>query len=368
VSQTRIDLVRARLAEHGVDALIVNRYENRRWLSGVRAHDASPTATAGWVIVTPDAALFVTSFLYHGAAVVEADGVEVVEIPQDQRLHETAAEQLRRLGAKRVGFEEAWLTVQTHRELGEKLAGAAELVPIRKAVVDQLRAVKDERELASIRHAVALSDAAMEALFGELKPGMTEKEAAWFLEAHMRQHGADGMAFGPDVASGPNGAVPHHTPTDRAIQVGEPIWVDTGAVVDGYHSDVTRTVLLGRPDEQYRRLWHGVLEAQKRVIDFLRPGRGGTEADALAREFLGSVGLADAFKHGLGHGVGLQIHELPRLSRFADEDAKLAAGMTVTVEPGAYLDGWGGVRHEDLAVLTDDGVEVLTRAPKPFTL
>jgi Xaa-Pro aminopeptidase len=368
VSQARIDLVRARLNEHGVDALIVNRYENRRWLTGVRAHDASPTATAGWVIVTPDAAVLVTSFLYYGAAVVEADGVEVVEVPQDKRLHEAVAEQLQRLGTRRVGFEEAWLTVQTHRELREKLAGAGELVPIHKPVVDDLRAVKDERELASIRRAVGLSDAAMEALFGELKPGMTEKEAAWFLETHMRQRGAEGMAFGPDVASGPNAAVPHHTPTDRAIQVGEPIWIDTGAVVDGYRSDITRTVLIGSPDEQYRRLWHGVLEAQKRVVEFLRPGRRGSEADALAREYLRSVGLGELFKHGLGHGVGLQIHELPRLSRFADEDAKLAAGMTVTVEPGAYVDGWGGVRHEELTVLTDEGVEVLTRAPKPFTL
>ena len=197
---------------------------------------------------------------------------------------------------------------------------------------------------------------------------MTEAEAAWFLEAHMRQRGAEAMAFGPDVASGPNAAVPHHSPTDRRIAAGEPIWIDTGAVVDGYRSDVTRTVLLGQPDDEYRRIWHEVLEAQKRTLEFIRPGRNGRECDAYAREYLSSVGLGEAFGHGLGHGVGLQIHEEPRLSRFADEDAKLAAGMVVTVEPGAYLDGWGGVRHEELTVLTDSGLEVISRAPKPFVL
>lgn len=363
----RLAKARARLAELGVDGLIVNRYENRRWLSGVSAPDASPTATAGWLVVTRDRAVLVTSFLYYGAAVAEAEGVEVVQIPPGQRLHEAAAEQIKQLEVSRLGFDETWFTVQAHRQLVEKLEGTVELVPL-ESVVDPLRAVKDAAELATMRRAVALSDAAMEALYGELRPGMTEVEAAWFVESFMRQRGAEGMAFEPGVAAGPNAAVPHHKPTDRPIRAGEPIWIDIGAVVDGYRSDITRTVLLGEPDDQYHRIWHEVHEAQKRVLGMIRPGLTGRECDAIAREYLGSVGLGEAFGHGLGHGVGLQIHEDPRLSRHSDGDVPLLAGMVTSVEPGAYVDGWGGVRHEELVVLTDAGVEVLTRAPMPFTL
>jgi Xaa-Pro aminopeptidase len=197
---------------------------------------------------------------------------------------------------------------------------------------------------------------------------MTEAEAAWFLESFMRTRGAEGMAFEPGVAAGPNSAVPHHKPGDRPIRAGEPIWIDIGARVDGYCSDITRTVLLGQPDDQYRRLWHEVLEAQKRALDVVRPGRDGRECDAAARDYLVSVGLGDAFGHGLGHGVGLLIHELPSLSPRAEPDDKLEPGMVVTVEPGVYLAGWGGVRHEELTVLTGNGLEVLTRAAKPVSL
>jgi Xaa-Pro aminopeptidase len=218
-----------------------------------------------------------------------------------------------------------------------------------------------------MKRAIALSDQAMEALYGELKPGMTEAEAAWFLEAYMRTRGAEGMAFEPGVAAGPNSAIPHHKPSDRAIRAGEPIWIDIGARIDGYCSDITRTVLLGSPDAQYERVWREVLEAQRRSLEFVRPGRNGRECDAMARDYLVSVGLGEAFGHSLGHGVGLLIHELPTLSARSD-DKPLEPGMIVTVEPGAYLEGWGGVRHEELCVLTPDGLEILTHAPKPFTL
>lgn len=367
MSLARIEKLRAKLAGLGADGLIVNRYENRRWLSGVSARDASPTATAGWLIVAGTRAVLVTSSLYYGEAAGEADGVEVVQIAPSRQLHETVAAQVKELGVRRLGFDETWFTVRQHRELSDQLGGEAELVPLR-LVVDPLRAVKDAAELTTMRRAIALSDVAMEALFGELKPGMTEAEAAWFLEAHMRRAGAEGVSFEPGVAAGPNAAVPHHKPSDRAIRTGEPVWIDIGAVVDGYLSDITRTVLLGQPDDRYRRIWSEVREAQRRALDFMRPGRTGRECDAVARDYLGSVGLGEAFGHGLGHGVGLLIHEDPRLSRHSDGDARLEGGMVTSVEPGVYLEGWGGVRHEELVVVTDDGVEVLTRAPMPLTL
>jgi Xaa-Pro aminopeptidase len=358
--------VRARLDDLGVDGLLINRYEHRRWLSGVTAHDASPTATAGWVILSRDRAVLVTSFLYYGQAAAEADGVEVAQFPLAQRLHEAGAEQVRTLGLRRLGFEAPWLTVKTHADLTRALDGAAELVAL-EGVIEPLRAIKVAAELASVRVAVGIADRAMEALFGELRPSMTEAEAAWFLESRMRADGAEGMAFEPGVAAGPNSAVPHHKPGDRPIRAGEPIWIDIGAKVDGYCSDVTRTVLLGQPDDRYRRIWDEVLTAQRRALDFVRAGRTGKECDAVARDYLASVGLGEAFGHSLGHGVGLEIHEEPRLSRFAEQE-RLSPGMLVTIEPGAYVEGWGGVRHEELTLVTEGGLEVLTGARKPLTL
>lgn len=363
MSAARIERVRAGLAGQGLDGLIVNRYENRRWLSGVTAHDASPTAGAGWILVGRDDAVLVTTFLYYGAAVDDADGVSVVRA--EQRIHETIAGEIATRGLRRVGFDPTWFTVQMHSDLAAALDGAAELAPV-GPIVEPLRAVKDDAEVEQILVAVRLADQAMEALFGELRPGMTEVEAAWFLESYMRQRGAEGMAFEPGVAAGPNSAVPHHKPSDRPIQTGEPIWIDIGARVDGYCSDITRSVALGRADDEYRRVWQAVLDAQRKALDFIRPGRSSRECDLVARDYLGSVGLGDAFGHSLGHGVGLEIHEAPRLSRLVDEP--LEAGMIVTVEPGAYLEGWGGIRHEELTLVTADGLRVLSRASKPLIL
>ena len=347
--------------------MLVNRPDNRRWITNVSAHDASPTAHAGWVLVTRERAVLVTSFLYEGTARAEADSVEVVSFRPPTKFHERFAEVARESGARRIGFDKSWFTFGHHADLKEALGDA----PVELIATDDpifpLRAIKDETELATMKRAIALSDQAMEALYGELKPGMTEAEAAWFLEAFMRTRGAEGMAFEPGVAAGPNSAIPHHKPSDRAIRAGEPIWIDIGARIDGYCADITRTVLLGSADAQYGRVWREVLEAQRRALEFIRPGRNGKECDALARDYLGSVGLGEAFGHSLGHGVGMLIHELPTLSARSD-DKPLEPGMIVTVEPGAYLEGWGGVRHEELCVLTADGLEILTHAPKPMTL
>jgi Xaa-Pro aminopeptidase len=179
----------------------------------------------------------------------------------------------------------------------------------------------------------------------------------------MRQHGASALSFPSIVGSGPNGAMPHATAGDRVIQEGEAIVIDFGAVVEGYCSDITRTLCLGTTHDRYEEIWHLVLEAQRAAEEQLRPGMSGKEGDAIARDLFAEAGYADQFGHGLGHGVGLAIHEAPRLSRLAD-DAILEPGMVVTVEPGLYFPDWGGVRIEDIVVVHDDGVEVLTQAPK----
>jgi Xaa-Pro aminopeptidase len=195
-----------------------------------------------------------------------------------------------------------------------------------------------------------------------IEPGMTERQAAWEMEAFMRERGASKVAFDLIVAAGPNGAMAHHRPGDRVITEGDPIVIDIGCVVEGYCSDMTRTVCLGKPKPKYLDVWQIVLDAQETAVAAIRAGVTGVEADAAARDVIVEAGYGDYFGHGLGHGVGLAVHEAPRASRLSDDT--LEAGMTVTVEPGIYLPGEFGVRLEDLVVVRDDGVEVLSRTPK----
>ncbi|HID96168.1 MAG TPA: peptidase M24 family protein, partial [Candidatus Latescibacteria bacterium] len=195
-----------------------------------------------------------------------------------------------------------------------------------------------------------------------IEPGMTEKEVAWELESFMRTHGAEKAAFDLIVASGPNGALPHVTASERAIRAGEPIVMDLGCVVEGYHSDMTRTICLGQPDARFREIYQLVLSAQLAAEEAIRPGMTGREADAIARRIIEEAGYGEQFGHGLGHGVGLAIHEKPTLGKLSED--VLEPGMVFTVEPGIYIPGWGGVRIEDMVVLREDGVEVLTQASK----
>jgi len=225
---------------------------------------------------------------------------------------------------------------------------------------------KDGLELATLRRAIAVSDSCVDHLLGWLRPGLTEKEVAWEVESFIRTHGAQGVAFEIIAASGPNAALPHAIPTERVIAPGEPIVIDMGARVDQYNSDITRTVCLGQPPEWLEKVYALVLEAQVRAEELTRAGMAGGEADAIARAVITDAGYGDHFRHGLGHGIGLEVHEPPRL-RSQSTDV-LEKGMVFSVEPGIYLSGTGGVRIEDLAWLGPNGLEVLTRAPKDSRL
>ncbi len=359
----RVRAVQQRLGEAGVDAVLISHPANRRWVSHVSASDASPSAHAGWVFVAANDAALVTSPLYYGEAIHEVDGVRVVLAAN--RVHETFADLVRQAGARRVGFERGWFTFQNHADLTEALAGWAALVDVAD-LVEPLRAIKDEGEVAAIVRAVALSDAALTGLFAEIRPEMTEREAAWFLEAHMRTRGSEGVAFEVGVAAGIHSAVPHHKPGDTRLGTGAPIWIDIGARVDGYCSDITRSFVLGRPDDEYRRLWQATMDAQKRALETVATGKTGRECDAAARDHLAEHGLADLFTHSLGHGVGLMIHEGPRLSRTSGD--VLARGMITSVEPGIYRPEWGGIRHEELVQVTDSGCAILTRTPNVVSI
>ena len=349
----RLRKLREKLAADGLDAMLVTQPQNARYLSGF-------TGGNGVVlVVTPREAIAVTGFIYREQIQREAPDWELVEVKN--KLVSAFPDLIARLGARRIGFESTHVTVDRHREWAEALTDC-ELVPV-KDVVEDLRAVKDEEEIGVIEKAVAVADAAFAHIVEFIRPGMMEKEVGWELEAYMRTHGAEKVSFDIIVGSGPNGAMPHATVSERVIRAGEPIVMDLGAVVDGYCSDMTRTIVIGEPDDTFRAVYDTVLRAQIHAEAKIMPGMTGQEADAIAREIITEAGYGEAFGHSLGHGVGLAVHEKPRVTHMQDGNT-LVPGMVFTVEPGVYLPGWGGVRIEDVVVLREDGCQVLTRSSK----
>jgi Xaa-Pro aminopeptidase len=348
----RLEQLRKEIAEQKLDGLLITDPLNRRYVSGF-------TGTAGWLLITAERAMLAVDFRYYERAAREAPDWEQVHVTRTHE--ETLVDMAAEAGVRRLGIEGDHVTVNQFDEMATKLPQVT-LVPLEDVVLD-MRAIKDESEIEAIRRAVACADAAYAHLCGTIRPGISEAEVSWALESYMRTHGASGISFETIVGSGPNGAMPHATAGERVIGKGEPIVIDFGAVVDGYCSDITRTVCLGRGDERYLEIWQRVLAAQRAVEDALWPGMSGVEADAIARDMFVQSGCADHFGHGLGHGVGLAIHEQPRLSR-TSKDLALQPGMVITVEPGLYYPGWGGVRIEDIVVMREDGVEVLTQATK----
>ena len=258
----------------------------------------------------------------------------------------------------RVQFE---ADVLPYTEWERLAAGAAELVPT-AGIVEGLRAVKDADEVSKLRRAAKIADRGLEALTAETWIGRSEKELAWRLRELLHAHGADELSFDSIVASGPNGALPHASPSDRIVEKGTLVTVDWGARVDGYCSDCTRTFSTGRLPDRLREAYDACLAAQKLACGGIRAGLTGIEADALARDPITAAGFGENFGHGLGHGVGLIVHESPRLS--AQSSDTLETGNAVTIEPGIYLPGLGGVRIEDLAIVHEDGVDLLTSFPK----
>ena len=360
MSANRLATVRRRLetasGDQAVDAVLVTGAENRRYVSGF-------TGSAGQLLVTPEAAVLLTDFRYVEQAQGEAPAFEIVTT--EGHAWPYVAEQAQRLGVRRLGFEAEDLSVDAHLRLQEaamEKAPGTELVPLR-GFGDTLRMAKDAGEVAVIRRAVEIADRALEQVGARLRPGVTEREVAWRLEAHMREHGADATSFPIIVAAGPNGAMPHHRPSDRAIQAGEPIVVDMGCRVDGYCSDMTRTLVLGEPDATFWRVYRMVLRAQQACEDGLKAGMLAKDGDKLARDVIEAAGHGEHFGHGTGHGVGLQIHENPFLSRTRG-DVTIPEGAAITVEPGIYLPGWGGVRIEDMVIVGRDRCQVLTTAHK----
>jgi len=349
----RLGKVREWLAQSEAHALLVSDAANRRYLSGF-------TGSAGWLFISSKAALLLTDFRYTEQAGKQAPHYTVIQ--QQGKLGPLLADLCRQHGVRRLAFESQHVSYATYQEYTAALGEGVELVPS-SGVVERLRMVKDAEEITAIRKAVQIGDMALAEIAKWLKPGMTEKQVAWRLEVVMREAGAEGLSFPPIVARGPSAAMPHHRPSDDMIQRDEFIILDFGCVADGYCSDMTRTLVLGKPSEEMRAVYRLVLHAQLYAEAHIHAGMTNVEADALARDIIKAAGHGDHFGHGLGHGVGLQIHEAPRLSPLAEAEP-LPPGVVVSVEPGIYLPNVGGVRIEDLVVVRHGGVEVLTQSPK----
>jgi Xaa-Pro aminopeptidase len=335
-----------------LDAILISAIVNVRYLTGF-------TGSNGLVLLAPDLRLFVTDFRY-----VEQAGAEV-ESSFDR--HHAPTELIDvvagALGERdiRLGFEDSHVTVQQHARLREKLPERVELVAA-GAPVEELRRTKEPGEAQAIRDACRLADEAAEQAISRGLEGRTEREVALALERAMQDLGAAGPSFETIVAAGANGARPHARPRDARIESGDLVVIDWGAKLDGYCSDCTRTLAVGQADSEAQAVYELVLRAQLTGLDSVAPGVGTRAVDSAAREVIRQAGHGQHFGHGLGHGVGLEVHEAPRLSQRSDD--KLAAGNTVTVEPGVYLPERFGVRIEDLVLVTEDGCEILTSLQK----
>jgi Xaa-Pro aminopeptidase len=348
---TRADRVAARLAERELDLLLVTDLTNLRYLTGF-------TGSNGMAVVGEDVRRFVTDFRYVEQAREEVHGFDAERAPAEFL---TALAGGWPSGRLRVGFEDDDVTVRRHRRLRELLPGRLELVAA-GGIVEAERLVKEPGEVELIRAAAALVDEIYAWLREQGLVGRTEREVATSLEQRMRELGAEGPSFAPIVASGARGALPHARPADVAISAGTLVTLDLGARLDGYCSDCTRTWATGELPDDLAAAYELVHHAQTEALAAVRPGPSGREVDAVARDIIGAAGHGEHFGHGLGHGVGLEVHEGPRLGRTAEME--LAAGHVVTVEPGVYLPGRGGVRIEDLVVVTEGGHEVLSGTAK----
>ncbi|HWO93865.1 MAG TPA: Xaa-Pro peptidase family protein [Dehalococcoidia bacterium] len=354
----RLERLRAAIAEHGLDAVLISNTENRRYLSGF-------SGSAGVLVITASHAVIATDFRYYEQAEQQAP---------EFRLHKTVGglqtwfRDLARdleLGGKKLGFEAADLTFQAYQQHVKIIQELPEperpKLVATTSLVESLRVIKDPEELQLLQRVIDIGDAAMAYVQRAIEPGWTEKRVAWEIEKHIREHGGDSLSFPTIVAAGPHSALAHAQPRDRAIEEGEMVVIDMGARLDGYCSDLTRTIFLGEPDDKFLRIYDIVAVAQRTAIETIEAGMTGEQAHMQAHAVIEEAGYGDAFGHGLGHGIGLQVHENPRLARTSGDI--LREGMVFSIEPGIYLSGWGGVRIEDLATLENGKVRLLSHAP-----
>lgn len=351
---TKLIKLREGMKKKGIDALLVTSPYNLRYVSNF-------TGTTGISVITLDNAYFVTDFRYTEQVAAQAIGFEI--ITNVGPIYDEVAKLVDEKNIQNLGFEQDFVTFSTF-ELLEQII-SSELIPV-KGLIEELREVKDETEIETIKKACSISDSAFKFILGEIKPGMTEIEVANLLDFHMRGLGATGVSFETIVASGIRSAMPHGVASHKKIETGDFVTIDFGCYYEGYVSDMTRTISVGEPSEKLKEIYAITLEAQLKVIDAAKPGMSGVQLDAVARDHIASYGYGEAFGHSTGHGIGLEIHEGPNVSRLAEK--RFIPGNVITNEPGIYLPGIGGVRIEDDLVITETGNEVITHSPKELII
>jgi len=351
----RLERLRQRFDEKEIDGLFISQPANIRYLSGF-------DGSAGYLLITAQDAILATDFRYVAQAKRQAPECQIFRTSGN--IGDWFPGLVSGLRVKQLGFEAGHVTFSLYGKLSGILSKAQlplRLIPV-EGLAEDLRAIKEPEEIKFITRASAISDAAFEYAETIIRPGISEQELAWEIESFMREKGSQALPFEVIVASGPNSALPHARPSSRQLALGEPIVIDLGARASGYCSDLTRTICLGDADEKFNRIYDTVLGAQLAAIAMIREGMSGQEADKMARIVIEEAGYGEAFGHALGHGIGLSPHEAPRLGPNSMEP--LASGMVFTIEPGIYLDGWGGVRIEDTVVMEDGKIRVISKSRK----
>jgi Xaa-Pro aminopeptidase len=351
----RVQKLRHSLDQKELDVLVVSQPDNRYYISGF-------TGSAGWLIISNDSAYLAVDFRYVEQAKKEAPDFDIVLVKES--IVEWLPRFITKLGFYNTGFESDHISFATHQKLLNTINDNAlrmTLIPA-DGLVESIRVVKEPGEQALITQAVNVANAAFDQARMMLRPGITENEVAWALEKFLREKGSQAVPFDIIVASGPNAALPHARPTEKAILENEPIVIDLGARMDGYCSDLTRTFIIGEKDKTFFKIYDIVLGAQLAALSNIVSGMTGEQADRLARTVIEQSNHGEAFGHSLGHGVGLETHEAPRLGPNSSD--MLLDGMVFTIEPGIYIDGWGGVRIEDTVIMENGKVKNLTLADK----
>jgi Xaa-Pro aminopeptidase len=350
----KLQKLREKFANENIDGILITSDYNRRYMTGF-------TGSAGVALVSEDKALFITDFRYMEQAAEQAEGYEVVQ--HHGPIQEEVALKVKELGIKRLGFEKDFMTFSSHGVY--ESAVDAELTPV-AGLIENLRLIKTDSEIKILKEAADIADAAFKHIIDYIKPGLTELQVSNELEFFMRKCGATSSSFDTIVASGTRSALPHGVATDKVIEKGDIITLDYGAYHKGYVSDMTRTVAVGEPSAKLKEIYQIVLDSQLKAMDEIKPGMTGIEADAIARNYIAEHGYKEAFGHSLGHGIGLEVHEGPGLS--IRSDIVLQPGMVVTVEPGIYIPGIGGVRIEDDTLITEDSNETLIHSTKDLLI
>ncbi len=351
---SRVANLRKEMIEEDISSFLITSSYNLRYLTGF-------TGTTGVALITLEEAFFITDFRYTEQAETQCEGYKIVQ--NHGPIFDVVADLVEEKELINLAFEEATVSFKEYVQL--EMILEVDLIPV-SGMIEELREIKDDSEIEIIQKACEIADQAFSHILTYIKPGMTEIQVANELDFHMRSLGASSVSFETIVASGLRSAMPHGVASEKVIEQGDFITIDFGCYYQGYVSDMTRTISLGEPSEKLKEIYQIVKEAQQKVLDIAKPGMTGAELDAVARDFITSKGYGEVFGHSTGHGIGLEIHEGPNVSKMAEK--VFVSGNVITNEPGIYLPGIGGVRIEDDMLVTDNGIKRLTHSEKELII